>query len=321
MFGNINKDDDNDKVYPTDYDNLKKDTIEGELDDEQKKLLETFIKGIEDYTRHREENNINGWYFHTTPDDFYYLHDTGFYVEHLPTSRTIRLGSEYEGLMNSLRFLQAITEPLKELPLKDSCYNCAYYLPDEYFEQQTTLSRLSHGIRCFRLHPDSNYNDYKLPPYLTEGTGISKERMLLEEKHLLRQACEFHHSLENPRQHYDYTQYDKLPTEWHRLNSINDWSLFVCKSIKDYRRGPSADDIYLARHMKNNQTIYMGLNTKGYENSMNLFHAIAGNKNIDKLGSCRTCQHYPEKTKEDICLKNQFMKEQCKHYTKKMIND
>lgn len=314
MFGNINlnnKDDDKDKVYPIDYDNLKKDTIEWEPDDEQKKLLEAFIKGIEDYTRHREENNINGWYFHTTPDDFYYRHDTGFYVEHLPTSRTINLGSEYEGLMNSLRFLQAITEPLKELPLKDSCYNCAYYLTDEYLERNHhILSR--HGLRCHRITEESRYNDYCYEP---------EKREEFHEKHKLRQACEFHHSLDNPRQYYDYTQYDKLPTEWHRLNSINDWSLFVCKGIKDYRRGPSADDIYLARHMKNNQTIYMGLNTKGYENSMNLFHAIAGNKNIDKLGLCRTCQHYPEKTKEDICLKNQFMKEQCKHYTKKMIND
>ena len=200
MFGNINlnnKDDDKDKVYPIDYDNLKKDTIEWEPDDEQKKLLEAFIKGIEDYTRHREENNINGWYFHTTPDDFYYRHDTGFYVEHLPTSRTINLGSEYEGLMNSLRFLQAITEPLKELPLKDSCYNCAYYLTDEYLERNHhILSR--HGLRCHRITEESRYNDYCYEP---------EKREEFHEKHKLRQACEFHHSLDNPRQYYDYTQY------------------------------------------------------------------------------------------------------------------
>lgn len=281
------------------------------LDEEQKKLLKTFVSQLEQYIQHRKDNSINGWYFSTNPDSFEYLHDYGYSVTHLPTNQTIELGSEKEGLMQSIRFLQAITNKPVPLETKDKCYDCIYYMHDEAFDDRYGLRR-GHGCRCYRLVPENEWLDeYKYQPKLRV------ERM--EIPHLHRTPCEFFEKREDPIKVTDYKEYDELPREWHNINSINDWSLFT------YRKDPERSALYFAKHIPTDNIIYMGtgrgFRSNGYENSIRLYHALIGKKDNYRTG-CLSCKYFPE-LKEDFCLKNHLIQgnEDCDDYENKHRKD
>ena len=101
--------------------------MENELPPEQKNILKEFLKGYDEKKKKKKSHTINGWYVHDCHDDLRYLHDTGYYAEHISTGQEISLGSEYNGLMNSLRFIEAITGQEGITNVNDCCYNCSYY--------------------------------------------------------------------------------------------------------------------------------------------------------------------------------------------------
>lgn len=312
---NLSKTDDDDVSFNKPDDTVEM-RMENELTPEQKNILKEFLKGYDEYIEHKKSHTINGWYVHDCHDDLRYLHDTGYYAEHISTGQEISLGSEYDGLMNSLRFLKAITGQEGSTNVNDCCYNCGYYLTDDYFNDHNTLLCHAHGCRCYWILQEASY--IMEIPCDTGDMHLNPERKReLEENHLLRKACEFHYTRTQPLPVTDYTAYDKLNNRWHELNSVNDWSLFTARDITDYRPGPSSDDVYLARHIPTNQLIYMGLNENGYKNSVKLYHALIGQSKIQGT-SCTSCTYYPNETKEDICLKNHLMPiKSCNDYTKK----
>lgn len=312
---NLSKTDDDDVSFNKPDDTVEM-RMENELTPEQKDLFKEFLKACEEYMEHKKSHNINGWYVHDCHDDLRYLHDTGYYAEHISTGQEISLGSEYDGLMNSLRFIEAITGQEGSTNVNDCCYNCSYYLTDNYFDDGNTLLRHAHGCRCYWILQEASY--IIEIPCDTGDMHLNPERKLkLEENHLLRKPCELHYTRTQPLPVTDYTVYDKLNNRWHELNSVNDWSLFTARDITDYRPGPSSDDVYLARHIPTGNLIYMGLNENGYKNSVKLYHALIGQSKIQGT-SCTSCTYYPNETKEDICLKNHLMPIQsCNDYTKK----
>lgn len=312
---NLSKTDDDDVSFNKPDDTVEM-RMENELTPEQNDFFKEFLKACEEYMEHKKSHNINGWYVHDCHDDLRYLHDTGYYAEHISTGQEISLGSEYDGLMNSLRFIEAITGQEGSTNVNDCCYNCSYYLTDDYFDDGNTFLRHAHGCRCYWILQEASY--IIEIPCDTGDMHLNPERKLkLEENHLLRKPCELHYTRTQPLPVTDYTVYDKLNNRWHELNSVNDWSLFTARDITDYRPGPSSDDVYLARHIPTGNLIYMGLNENGYKNSVKLYHALIGQSKIQGT-SCTSCTYYPNETKEDICLKNHLMPiKSCNDYTKK----
>ena len=313
---NLSKTDDDDVSFNKPDDTVEM-RMENELTPEQKDFFKEFLKACDEYMEHKKSHTINGWYVHDCHDDLRYLHDTGYYAEHISTGQEISLGSEYDGLMNSLRFIEAITGQEGSTNVNDCCYNCSYYLTDDYFDGGNTLLRHAHGCRCYWIMQEVSSYITGIPTDNDYMDMAPDNKRMLEENHLLRKACELHHTRTQPLPVTDYTVYDELNNRWHELNSVNDWSLFTARDIKDYRPGPSSDNIYLARHIPTNQLIYMGLNENGYKNSMKLYHALIGQSKIQGT-SCTSCTYYPNETREDICLKNHLMPiKSCNDYTKK----
>ena len=280
------------------------------LNEEQKKLLETFASQLEQYIQHRKDNSINGWYFNVSPDSFEYGHDCGYSVTHLPTDQTIELGCEKQGLMQSIRFLQAITNNPLSVETKDKCYDCIYYIPDEAFDEWDHFR--GHGCRCYRLVPKNEWLDeYRYQPKLRV------ERM--EIPHMHRTPCEFFEKRKTPIKITDYSEYDTLPNDWHELNSINDWSLFT------YRKDPEKSALHFAKHIPTGNLIYMGMGrgfrSDGYENSTRLYHALIGKKDNRRTG-CSSCIHFPD-LEEDFCRKNHLIKDsnECDDYENKYRKD
>ena len=312
---NLSKTDDDDVSFNKPDDTVEM-RMENELTPEQKDFFKEFLKACDEYMEHKKSHTINGWYVHDCHDDLRYLHDTGYYAEHISTGQEISLGSEYDGLMNSLRFIEAITGQECSTNVNDCCYNCSYYLTDDYFERNNTFLRHAHGCRCYWILQEASYI-MEIPCDTGDMHLNDVKKLELEENHLLRKACEFHYTRTQPLPVTDYTVYDELNNRWHELNSVNDWSLFTARDIKDYRPGPSSDDVYLARHIPTGNLIYMGLNENGYKNSVKLYHALIGQSKIQGT-SCTSCTYYPNETHEDICLKNHLMPIQsCNDYTKK----
>ena len=313
---NLSKTDDDDVSFNKPDDTVEM-RMENELTPEQKNIFKEFLKGYDEYMEHKKSHTINGWYVHDCHDDLRYLHDTGYYAEHISTGQEISLGSEYDGLMNSLRFIEAISGQEGIINMNDCCYNCSYYLTDDYFNDYNTLLCHAHGCRCYWILQEVSHYITGIPTDNDYRDMAPDNKRMLEENHLLRKACEFHYTRTQPLPVTDYTVYDELNNRWHELNSVNDWSLFTARDIKDYRPGPSSDDVYLARHIPTNQLIYMGLNENGYKNSVKLYHALIGQSKIQGT-SCTSCTYYPNETKDDICLKNHLMPiKSCNDYTKK----
>ena len=177
---NLSKTDDDDVSFnkPDDTVEMK---MENELTPEQKNILKEFLKGYDEYMEHKKAHTINGWYVHDCHNDIRYLHDTGYYAEHISTGQEISLGSEYDGLMNSLRFIEAISGHEGKTNVNDCCYNCSYYLTDEYFERNNTFLCHAHGCRCYWILQEASY--IMEMPCDTGDMHLNPERKLkLEEK-------------------------------------------------------------------------------------------------------------------------------------------
>lgn len=302
----MSENDKNDLTLPRGYEDLFDDKPEekSNLKPEDRELLEKFSEGLKAYMEHRKACTIQDWYFYRLGDDIHYGHTTGYYASHEPTHNTIEFGSEFDGFQNQLRFLKAVTGYVEEFKLNQSCYNCMYYIPDwsEYHEDSWIRNH------CWILDPNS-YQNYDMRRYYRDKEQTIKHHC--SEK----KPCEYYTERETPLESpIDYTQYDMVANEWHKLNSVNGWSFWVAKNVPEYHDR----DIALAKHLESQQIIFLGVGKNGLENSLKLFHSVTGKKDVSRIGSCFSCKNYPD-LKEDICKANHIMKgpKECKDYTDK----
>lgn len=268
------------------------------LDDERKHFLHEFVNSLEDYIQHQKKSALNGWHIYFESNNIRYKGDKSYTAHHLPTDRFITLGSEYTGLMNTLHFINAlvydtvISDELSNLIIENidldkvHCYDCRYY--DEY------------GV-------------YFKCQLIEESMGTFRELNLNGEDYERRIACENYVKGTN-LQFIDFNEYDISTDDWHNMNSVNDWSFFVYHDINE--NDDNVVDLYFVKHLPSTEIIFLGRDGNsrhgGKRNSIELYQAIIGQKDITRLGSCFSCKNYIKD--ENVCKANHLMIGKCSDY-------
>lgn len=294
-------------ILPRGFEDLLKE--KEKLSEKDKDFLKKALDGIEKYLENQRKSSINGWYLYAQENSIRHLGDTEYMAEHLPTERFISFGTEYDGLNNIIRFFKTITYDtiltdeqynlnLKNLHLdRERCYNCVNYLKD---------------------------GDYHFKCHLLQGYDPHKHNQLMEiHKYRDAESCPYYrpYELDSP---IEYKDYDNIPIDWHKKNSVNEWSLFIQHNIEyGYRinsmtmeKHPIIIDLCLAKHLPTKEVIYLGFNNKyndnGLRNSIEFFKAIIGEKDHTRIGECLGCQHYTNK--DSVCKLNHIMRGKCDDY-------